>query len=264
MSTLPTIDLCGHAISRLIFGGNPVAGFSHTSVEMDEEMQNYYTTENVKKAVRHCLEVGINTIQFRGDAFSFRLIREMRNEGMQFNWIAQSAPEMLSFESGIAKIAAMKPTAIYMQGCDPFFMEGKTDIIRDRLKVIRDTGYPVGLGTHLPEQVAFAEEHGWDVDFYETCVYNMMVPSLEARRFDHADCALMYNVIRQTKKPCMAFKILAASRRCGSEEALREAFTEAFTNIKPTDAVVVGMLQKHKDQVAQNAGIVRDILSKPL
>jgi hypothetical protein len=34
----------------------------------------------------------------------------------------------------------------------------------------------------------------------------------------------------------------------------------AFDNIKPRDAVVVGVFQKHRNPVVENASFVRDIL----
>ena len=259
--SIPTIDFFGHKLSRLIFGGNPVAGVSHTSPELDGAMMDYYTTENVISAVAQCLREGINTIQFRGDAHSFRLIREMRNLGMDFHWIAQSAPEMGSFEGGMARIAANRPTAIYMQGTDPLFYEGKPEAIRDRLKAMRDTGYPIGLGTHEPRLAALALEQDWDVDFFECCVYNMNLPDLSVKRFDRADCPMMYEIIRQSTKPCFAFKILAAARRAQTEADLNEAFEDAFANIKPCDAVVVGMMNRDGDQIGQNAQIVRRVLT---
>ena len=62
----------------------------------------------------------------------------------------------------------------------------------------------------------------------------------------------MCQTIRATGKTCLAFKILGAGRLCATQEAAREAFRFAFANIKPQDAVVVGMFPKYEDQVALN------------
>ena len=74
----------------------------------------------------------------------------------------------------------------------------------------------------------------------------------------------MYEAIRNTKKPCLVFKILGATRRCETVESVKAAFAEAFTHIKPTDAIVVGMFPNSRDQIAENAGFVREILAKAL
>jgi hypothetical protein len=71
------------------------------------------------------------------------------------------------------------------------------------------------------------------------------------------DPAEMYQVIQQTKKPCFVYKLLASGRLCEQPEFVEAAFKEAFANIKPTDALVVGMYNKHIDQYAINAGYVR-------
>lgn len=62
----------------------------------------------------------------------------------------------------------------------------------------------------------------------------------------------MCQVIRQTEKTCLAFKILGASRLCSTQQEVAAAFQFAFSNIKPKDAVVVGMFPKHEDQIALN------------
>ena len=63
-------------------------------------------------------------------------------------------------------------------------------------------------------------------------------------RFNPDDPGRMCEVIRNTEKQCLAFKILAAARLAGTQEQAAEAFACAFENIKPGDAVVVGMFPK--------------------
>jgi uncharacterized lipoprotein YehR (DUF1307 family) len=67
----------------------------------------------------------------------------------------------------------------------------------------------------------------------------------------------MYKVIRQVKKPCLAYKILAAGRKAENPKVIEQAFQEAFENIKPTDAIIVGMYDRYIDQVAENAEYTR-------
>ena len=53
----------------------------------------------------------------------------------------------------------------------------------------------------------------------------------------------MFKIIRATRKPCLAYKVLAAGRRIGSPAEVRRCFEAAFNNIKPSDGVIVGMYQ---------------------
>ena len=134
-------------------------------------------------------------------------------------------------------------------------------MLKERIRIIKDQGIPAGLGTHMPEVMEFAEEHDWGADFYMSCVYNLSLggdrvsssvsgKANTGERFEEEDIPVMYAMIRKVPKPCLAFKILGATRRCNSQEQVRFAFNEAFENIKDTDAVVVGMFPNKEDQPA--------------
>jgi hypothetical protein len=159
--------------------------------------------------------------------------------------------------------------AIYHHGTvtDALFKAGNYGEIQNRLALIRKTGLPVGLGTHMPEVMVYAEEHRWDIDFYMACVYNIsridrVSSSItgkanEEEPFFESDIPVMYKTIRSVNKPCLAFKILGATRRCQSQETVRAAFFEAFGNIKESDVVNVGMYPRDTDQVALNSEYTR-------
>ena len=78
-----------------------------------------------------------------------------------------------------------------------------------------------------------------------------------------SDPPRMFKAVRATKKTCLVYKILAAGRKVDNPAQVKEAFKTAFDNIKPTDAVIVGMYQQQSDQVAQNTAIVREICGRP-
>ena len=67
----------------------------------------------------------------------------------------------------------------------------------------------------------------------------------------------MFQAIRSTKRPCLAFKILAAGRLSWHREWVERAFRQTFEAIKPTDAVIVGMYNEFNDEPAENAELVR-------
>src|SRR5262249_42065581 len=74
-----------------------------------------------------------------------------------------------------------------------------------------------------------------------------------------SDPPRMFKVIQAARKPCLAYKILAAGRQIEGPAQIRHCFETAFKNIKPTDAVIVGMYQQFSDQVGENAALVREI-----
>lgn len=270
---LPKVDFCGAEISRLIVGGNTISGTSHISAELDAEMEDYFTTQKIKDMLFRCQEHGINTMQMRGDKHIMRLIREFRLEGGNMNWIGQTAREMMSFEGNANLMASYKPALMYLHGysTDELFKDGNIDEIKRCLGLLRKTGVPVGLCTHMPEVIEYSEMHKWDIDFYMCSIYNIMVPERQAQgaivgnedpMFVDSDIPLMYEAIRSVDKPCLAFKILGSTRRCGSQEEVAAAFKECFTSIKAGDAAIVGMYPKEIDQVALNVKYVLDALSK--
>ena len=271
MKTLPMTDFCGKSISRLIIGGNPFSGNSHQNAQADAEMEDFFTTTRIKETLWRCLENGINTAQLRGDKHIIRILREFRLDGGDINWIGQTASEIVPYENNVRMIKNAGAYALYHHGTvtDSLFKEGRYDEIERRLRVIRDSGMAVGLGSHMPEVFEYAESHHWDIDFYMCCVYNISKVNRVSSAmtglantdepFDEEDRAIMFDFIRGTSKPCLAFKILGAGRRCTSDADIRSAFAEAFDAIKPNDAVIVGMFPRDKDQVSQNANIVREI-----
>ena len=274
MKTLPQVDFCGKRISRLIIGGNPFSGNSHQNARLDAEMEDYFTTQRIKDTLLKCLENGVNAAQLRGDKHIARILREFRLEGNEIHWIGQTAPEMTPFENNVRFIRNNGAFSLYHHGTvtDALFKNGEYAEIERRLRVIRESGMAVGLGSHMPEVFEYAETHHWDVDFYMCCVYNISkidrVSSAitgkmnSGEPFDEEDRQKMFAFIRSTDKPCLAFKILGAGRRCTSDADVESAFREALTSIKPSDAVIVGMFPRDKDQVTENANLVRKILEE--
>jgi hypothetical protein len=147
------------------------------------------------------------------------------------------------------------------------------DQAQEYTKKVRQAGVRVGIGTHKPEVVEYAEEHGWDVDFYMLCVYNRTRTPEEFRKllgvlplpasdvYLETDPLRAYQVARQTPKTCFLFKILAAGRVVASPESIDKAFKQAFDSIKPQDCIVVGMYPRFKDEVKDNCDRVRRILN---
>lgn len=254
-------------VTRLISGGNPLCAYSHFSDKMGAEMRDYFTDAQVISYLHGLQAAGINTLLARGDYHRILHWLELfRRQGGQLHWIAQTASEMSDVFQNIRIIAAAGAIGIYHHGTrtDRFWLEGRIDAVRDYLACIRDTGVQVGLGTHTPEVIEYAEEKDWDIDFYMACFYNINRKPRESalvsgnareaapEEFLAEDPPRMCQVIRKTRKTCLAFKILAASRVCATQREVAAAFQFAFTHIKPKDAVVVGMFPKHIDQIGLN------------
>lgn len=258
-----TVQIGRVSVGRFIVGHNPLCANSHISKAVDAEMKEYFTDENVVALYRGAEELGVRTFMIRGDYRMLDWVELYRRAGGKMNTVAQTASEMHDVFSNIRVLAAAGIAAIYHHGTqtDKFWREGRIDDCLDYLKCMRDCGVAVGLGTHQPEIVDHAQQRHWDVDFYVASFYNISrVPressvitgrkAYDEEKYLAEDREAMCRVIRGVDKPVLAIKILAAGRNCDTQEHVREAFRYAYANIKPTDAVVVGLFPKYIAQAA--------------
>ena len=272
---LPTIKLGKHEVTRLIIGGNPIYGYSHFNRILSQYMIAWHTPEHVVELLKHAEAHGINTWQ---NSYAERTLSDLdlyRNQGGKMNWLCLGKPDWDEKPELIEDAAKRKPIGIAPHGAlgDRLHRQGKTDALVTLLKRIHDAGVLVGLSAHNPQLIELAEEKGWPIDYYMCCLYYLTRPREQFQKLMGGELTLgeiylesdpprMFKAIRATRKPCLVYKILAAGRKVESTPQVKQAFEHAFANIKPIDAVIVGMYQQHSDQVAQNTGLVREICSR--
>lgn len=266
-STLPQINLGPHRVSRLILGANTINGGSHLSRFLNAHMRRYFTPAQIDSLLARCQEEGINTWQ-AGPGNLADLSRYRAAGGqMQFISLAHAGEG----DDVVARLAAAGTCGIAHHGevTDTLFKRGEMDQIVEFLHHIRDAGMQVGVSTHMPAVVDYVESKGWDVDFYMTCVYerhrtrdelqallgHVPIPIPEVYLED--DPPRMFAAMRQAARPCLAFKILAAGRLCEKQETVEQAFKDTLAQIKPNDALIVGLYPEFEDQVALDAAYVR-------
>jgi hypothetical protein len=254
---IPTISIASHRITRLIIGGNPYSGISHQSPAASKTMVDYYTTRQIMADLAQAEQNGINTVLARADKHIMRTLNEYWNTGGTIQWIAQTpkSTEYGNLNDYLKIIAHYKPIAIYHHGgtTDQLYAEGKLNSLHDSLKRIRDLGCAVGIGTHDPQILKYCYTEGYDVDFYVCALYNH-TRHRELYLPDDRDTAVA--AIQAIPLPVIAIKVLAAGRN-----EPNDAFQFALENIKPIDAMAVGMYtQFQPDQIHQNALTVAKLI----
>jgi len=262
---LPQMQLGKYSLARLICGANPFSAGSHLSVFFNRQLQRYYSPGQILKTLLRCQEVGINCWQ--SNLAHVDLYRQFTDAGLKMRYLGLDAGD----GSGIPKLVKGGAIGIAHHGefTDRYFKAGKLDSMHDYLKRVRDAGVLVGISTHMPAVVDTVESKDWDVDYYMTCVYerhrtaaelkNLMgfVPLPVGEVYLQEDPPRMFKMIRQTRRTCLAFKILAAGRMSERAELVEGAFRDTFAAIKPGDGVIVGMYDEFTDQPLQNANLVR-------
>jgi hypothetical protein len=275
-SSLPTIKLGSHAVTRLIIGGNPIYGYSHFNKLLSQHMTAWHTPERVVELLQRCEEVGINTWQ---NSYAERTLQDLERfraaGGRKLNWLCLGKPDWDEHPERIDDAARHKPIGIAPHGAlaDRLHRHNKLTVLTDLLKRIRDAGVLVGLSAHNPALIELSEEKGWIVDYYMCCLYYLTRPRQEFEKLLGRDLPLgeiylptdpprMFKMVQTTRKPCLVYKVLAAGRRISSPNEVRAAFATALTSIKSTDALIVGMYQQFGDQVGTNAALVRELCAK--
>lgn len=272
-SPLPTVRFGGrHDISRLIIGTNPLMGYSHFNRILDQCMREWMTPERRVETILAAERAGITTWQLHYQKETIETLKGVRERGSKVKLFLLSDFELHKDFSMIPEVSRMGFVGMAHHGnrTDEAFREGRMERVLEFVRRVRDTGIMAGVSTHNPAVIEWIEEKGWPVDYYMACFYHVTRTPEQSRAlmngerplgepFLEKDPERMTRVIRQTSKPCLGFKILGAGRAGGNREQIEAAFRFAFANIKPGDAVIVGMWPKFKDEIAENCDIVRKI-----
>ncbi len=263
-SALPEIKLGPHTLSRLMVGSNPLLGYSYMGPHTDRQMKDYYTTERAVELLLNCEKAGITAHQSSSRSDYMKILRE-RGSKMKIITLQSDRKDI---ESAIENAS---PIGLAHHGgvTDRLFAEGKSEVVHDYVKAVKDKGILAGISAHNPDVIKEIADKGWEVDFFMTCFYYLTLkmdnpeslPTLPvgAYHFMKDDPVAMTQVIRQVKQPCLAFKILGAGRLTSSQKDVMTAFKFAFENIKPTDGVIVGMFPWFFDEVSANSQYAREL-----
>ena len=268
-----TVDFFGTKITRMIVGDNPVTGHSYIQdLIPGDAMKSYYTEEKILELYFRCEELGLDTILPLATPEILGALKKYRSMGGKLNIIFQPY-NPTPLEKNLDEMMELSPLATYHQGTygDMLIENGDMDTLRKNIDLIKKTGLPTGLATHVPEYALQSEKENWGIDFYMTCLYNMRrnrrgEPSgfITGKtkidiEFYPEDRFEMFAAIKQIKKPCIAYKFLAGGNIFREQpqenyDEICEKYTkETYENIKPGDMTCVGVLQRDFDQLAMIA-----------
>lgn len=270
---LPSVPFGRYRISRLIAGANPIYGYSHFNYVYSAHMGEYHTTARVLAFLRELERAGLNTWQA---SWSERLETDWlkyKEQGGKLQLLLLSRPNFNDQPEMLKRAIKLKPLGIAQHGgsTNRFWDMRQMDRSLDYLKRIRDLGVMVGLSCHNPLEVDYSEQRHWDVDYYMTSLYYVNRPREEFEKilgqlplgeiYLPADPPKMMDTIRQTPKPCLTYKVLAAGRAVNSPKQVSERLAVALNGIKPADPVIIGLYQRFNDQIGQTAEMVREIVA---
>ncbi len=266
-------------ISRLIPGGNLVAGFAHSRdlIYVSEMIKNYFTDEKVIETLWLYEACGINTILFRTDEQTIRILDKYRKRGGKIQWIAQTYPKdddlsniQMAIDGGAVGAFVMGNIA------DELVFNNRLEYLAKPLEYIRSQGLIAGTAAHAIQVPMTCVANGIETDFFlktfhhdrywsahpaenrSDFMHDVSYDSSDRDQFrDNLWCPSSEEVtafFNDCKIPWIAYKVLAAGA-IHPEDGFRYAFENG------ADFVCVGMFDF---QVIDNANIAINTLNSDL
>jgi len=217
MNCFPRTTVGGISLPRMIIGTNWFLGYSHTSLAKDMLIKKQMTPELMADIIEVFPDYGIDAIMGGPDERTCKAV-EIAQQRTGKKIIKIFTPSFEIFEKRPAEISveealdtcAEMGTSICMphQCVTDMLVNRKTECIDDIDKytaMIRERGMIPGLSTHMPESIIFSDKNDSDIETYVQ-LYNAAGFLLQV------ETDWIMNVIKNSKKPVMTIKPLAAGR----------------------------------------------------
>lgn len=266
-------------ISRIVPGGNLVAGFAHARdlIYVSPLIKNYFTDEKVIETLWLYETCGINTVIFRTDEQTIRILKKFWQRGGKIQWLAQTYPKEADLSNIKLAIDAGAIGAFVMGGiADKLVYENQLEYLAKPIEYIRSQGLIAGTAGHATKVPMTCVENGIETDFFmktfhddrywsaqpkenrSEFMHNLDESSYDRTQYhDNLWCASASDVtafFQKCKTPWIAYKVLAAGA-LNPEEAFRYAFENG------ADFICVGMFDF---QVIPNANVVYNTFTSDL
>ena len=262
--TLPQGKIGNETFSRLMMGGNLIAGCSHS------RDLNYVSTlmrrYNTPAKIRETLELGerhgitaINTFVMDDNTQIF----DHWKAGGKMKWIAQARMDGGGGFSQIQKAIDDGAVGVHLtaDAAEGLLDQGKLDKIAEAMQFIKAHNRIAGIAGHDLRALVACEKAKVDMDFYQKTFHSR--DYFSAQRPDDTgpvgandnswckDPQAVVDFMAGAKKPWIAFKVLAAGALTP-----RAAFPYAFNS--GADFILVGMFDW---QIEENAKLARQVVT---
>ncbi|MEI7730700.1 MAG: hypothetical protein WCO56_14095 [Verrucomicrobiota bacterium] len=250
-------------LSRLMLGGNLLAGYAHARDlrYVSQLMRRYNTEAKILETLALAESLGINCVNTPVWDENVFLEKHWKRGG-KMKWIAQAKLgenfDLVYFK----KAMDMGACGVHMQGhvAEQMVEEDRVDVIAKSVELVQRQGGIAGVGAHGLEVIKRCEQAGVPADFYVKTLHGNKYPTAPRSaaetgkwglgNYDNCWCNNPQEVIEffaDVKKPWIAFKVMAAG---AIPPAV--AFPHAFNN--GADFVLAGMFDW---QVEENVALAR-------
>jgi uncharacterized membrane protein YphA (DoxX/SURF4 family) len=265
---VPTGKIGNLEVSRLICGGNLVAGFAHSRdlIYVSELLKRYFTQEKIWETLRLCEACGVNSAILRTAEDTIHSMDRYWKQGGKMQWIAQTYPKPDDVITNPQMALDNGASAIFIQGniADGWIAQGRIDLFEKWFNHFHNKGVPLGVGGHEIEVAKTMEEKGFPVDFYMKTLHdnnywsyqsdepkiNVIKNNLDNYWSRNPEETIQF--METVKKKWIAYKILAAGA-IKPEDGFKYAFQHG------ADFTCVGMFDY---QVVEDCNILTKTLKQ--
>ena len=256
-------------VSRLIMGGNLIAGWAHSRdlPYVSTLMRRYNTPEKIRQTLELGEQNGITAINTWVMDDNSQIFEHWKNGG-KMKWISQVRLDGGGGYSQIDKAIDQGAVVIQLTGdtAERLLDDGKFDKVAETVEYIRSRKRVAGVAAHDLRVIVECERRKLDADFYQKTLHtNEYFTGAKPGEPDRVgkndnswcnDAQAVIDVFAKISKPWVAFKILAA----GALQP-RAAFPYAFNG--GADFILVGMFDWQVEEDAKLARRVFNIVSGP-
>ncbi len=231
---LPSGEIAGKKISRIILGGNLIGGWAHSRdlIYVPSLFRAYNTEQKIFETLSLAEQAGVNTMNLTGSQLDI-INKYRRLYKSQLQIVCQVHPKPDDIYGDIDRAIDGGVDFIQIQGncTDWRVRDGQIDILHKAIDYIRKQKYPAGLGAHAVQALQACADDGLIPDFYMKTLHSddywsahpkeNRIPfsvdgphSKDHNQFcDNMFCLFPDETIEFMKNsdvPFMAFKVLAA------------------------------------------------------
>ncbi len=269
-ATLPTGSIGKLKISRILLGGNLLTHYTHSrDLQYVYNLAAHYNTpEKIMETLALAEAHGVNTLVIHTVPWALDVLRQHRKRGGKMQWIicttAETDDGMAAYSRSIQELADMGVDAVYLWGvrADQQSQQGRIDRIAKAVEIGKKHGVPSGVGAHDINVILQCEHNNIPADFYIKTFHSHSYPSAprpeeikgataELPGYWCSDPQMVIDVMKEVKKPWMAFKVMAAGAIPPAD-----AFQFAFEN--GADHVLAGMFDF---EIAADVAIANRVLT---
>ncbi len=250
---LPSGKIGDLQISRLLLGGNLLTHFTHSRdlKYVYNLTAQYNTNEKIKETMALAEKHGVNTLVIHTVPNAMQVLREHRQDGGKIQWIiCPTAPiedSLTAYTKQVEELVENGVDAIYLWGvrADDLVAKGRIDLIAKTVEVAKKNGVPSGVGAHDLRVIVECEKNKIDADFYIKTLHHHKYPTAprpdelkgvhrEIPGYWCEDPQAVVDVMKDVKKPWIAFKVMAAG-------AIPPASAFPYAYQSGADHIIAGM-----------------------